>query len=331
MRNIFKLNKTKQPPEIEMDVLVMDEEISQEKIENPSVQRVTKYYEQKRNSFLDFFDQEHSIFEERAKLKLFEIEYALNQDYYTETSVRIGGIECHIRDDHGIKNHYDNLRKERTSLLQLIQSRRTFAKEQRTKFMVEAQEAMKLEQRLNLEELCYETILPTHILQEMIYPLPLYVFKDLDTEGNFVINIDDYGYGRDLLRRLISSYASENYLAKRICFGKIHLLEHEVKPSGKLYEIKGNIIFPLADRSIQDKIVKFYHKGYKPYTIAHEDAFSVIVTEHNLPKKDPIPAVDVGNMTVLIAQYGDFEVEKELIENTKAWFNEVHQKCFSLN
>lgn len=314
------------------EVIVLEREMPQL---IPSVKNVSEHYTTKRNAFIQSFDEHQQIFEERARIKLMDLECKMADDYYVEKTTCIGGITCHVRDDDAIKLHYVNLRDEYEKAKTIITERKHFAFAQYKRLKETAEEALRLEQTLELQGLRYETMIPTEVLNNIIHPLPLYVFKNIDAEGKFSIDVDDYGYGRSLVDYLgYSGDSSQGFEkraeAKRICFGKTHLLKNSWNhPTGKTYNIKGTIIFPEAERDVQDCIVAFHQKGYKPYTIAHENAFSVNVKSHTLP--DPISAADIGNMTVFIKQYGPFDMEKALVESANEWFKSIHEKCFSLN
>ena len=322
--NFFSKKKEQSPREEFQEVLVMDEEsISPEN--NVSVKNITEYYVLARNAFIESFTEKQQFFEECVTIKTKELENALSEEYYEETTIKIGGISCAIKNEIAIENHYKNLSNELEQLKKNTEKRRKLAIQQYQNFKKEADEALKLEQNLVLQGLLFETILPTKVLNDLIYPLPMYVFKNLDNEGNFFKTIDIYNIYQFSMKR-------NTPIVKRICFDKEHLVD--IQPSGDKITIKEKIIFPEADRDIQDKILAFYLKGYKPYTIAHEDAFNVNLDpseEDEWTRKDPISAVDEGNMTILIAQYGDFDMEKELLKEAKNWFDKVHEKCFSLN
>jgi len=330
--SIFNFSREKKKTDKKLEepeILVMEKEPLPPKVDT-SVKNVTEYYTCKFNAFLSSFDDNQQVFEERARIKLMEIECALNEEYYVEKTTHIGGIVCTIRDDEAIKLHYNNLQKEYESLQKRFKKKRNFAAQKYKQFMEEAEEALRLEQVLASQELWYETILPTRLLKTLIHPLPMYVFKNLDAEGNFSLHIDDYYQGSNLIKRLQDP---EHYLhaeAKRICFGKQHLVTGR-NPARREYDIEGRISFPEADRATQDKILAFHQKGYSPYTIVHENAFGVNVRSHNLPEEDPISVADKGKMSILIVQFGDFDMEKAVIEEAKKWFDKVHEKCFSLN
>ena len=81
-------------------------------------------------------------------------------------------------------------------------------------------------------------------------------------------------------------------------------------------------------------MLQWLEKGYQMYTIAEEVSFAVEIKKIELiqPLTDPISATNIGHMTVLIAQYGDFfALEKQLLEKAKAWFKKINEECFSLN
>jgi len=298
-----------------------------------TIKNISEFYQQQQNAFLESFDAEKAAFEENAKKRLSDLQTEINTEYYTETNIKLGGIDCAIKDEEAIAEHYAKLKEEQIKLHELIQEKRKSASECFKQFTEDATEAMQLEQKLYIQELAYEAILPTQFLNDLIYPLPLYVFKYMNKDGYIKGHINDDDDEKLLEKHLKDPKNYEKHIiAKRVFFGKRHLTKQRQNLSNySKREFSAKIIFPEAERSVQDKIVAFHQKGYVPYTIAHEEAFHVSEV-HIMPKEGcPISVVDKGNMSILIVQYGPFDMEKVLIEEAKKWFANIHEKCFSLN
>lgn len=316
------------------------------------VKNVADAYYRMRNDFLLSFGdttlRQFDIFFEQEKQK---IKQALSSDFYQERTILVGGIPCQIRDEDAIKKHYSDLETKLNFLETKRKENRENLLKEYLKIVSQSERIMKVEQELAIKGLQYEAILPTEALNSLIENIPLYVFK-LNERGELLVPIPGLKRGDDekekhFQEKLLKIVAGKGLfiqgkksLYKKILFGKRNLVPERNYPwvfsdnPDRNKRCWFKITFPQPNRAVQNKIAAFHNTGYTPYTIAHEDAFTATalkIVNPVIPDGDPISVVDIGDVSVLIVQYGNFPMEKQLIEEAKKYFQNIRDKAFSLN